>query len=293
MTTGRDNRRSPWFRLGVMDVELREALAHGFGPEPPHSPIAERIDAGHRAVRRRRMAGAVAAVVVAATVGIGATLLLGGQPSRDTDIVASDPPSTVPKWEGDDLAHYTDEGDLEVRPGTTELDRIDSPYPARAGMNRSVALSLQFEGEETWWLLSWTLDADGKVIRTGDSFGPGGSAETFDEWVRVMVQLNLTPRPEDSSAGYVHFADDGSLVATHGIEILAAVQDPPLKDFVLNGEPSAAALLQGPDGKKWFVLVRDVGGVETISTPFRTGGSDLDAFLAYARERYASGEGLR
>jgi hypothetical protein len=91
----------------------------------------------------------------------------------------------------------------------------------------------------------------------------------------------------------VHFAEDGWLVSTHGVEILDQVLDPPLKDFVLDGEPSAAALLQGPDGKKWYVLVRDIDGLETISTPFRTGGADLEEFLDYAREKYASGEGLR
>ena len=46
-------------------------------------------------------------------------------------------------------------------------------------------------------------------------------------------------------------------------------------------------------GKKWYVVVRDSGGLDVIATPFRTGGPDLDAFLDYAREKYASGEGLR
>ena len=36
-----------------------------------------------------------------------------------------------------------------------------------------------------------------------------------------------------------------------------------------------------------------VEDVDVIAVPFKTGGPDLDAFVEYARQRYASGEGLR
>ena len=129
-----------------MDVELREALTQGFGPEPDHRPLADRLEAGHRAVRRRRIAGAVVTVAVATVVGIGAVAVLGGGDAASQ--VATDPTSdptveTAAGWDEGELARYDAEGNLEVRPGATVLDRIDSPYPPSAGMDRSVALDLE------------------------------------------------------------------------------------------------------------------------------------------------------
>ena len=102
----------------------------------------------------------------------------------------------------------------------------------------------------------------------------------------------MTPT-EDNSAGYVEFGDDGRLVSSTAWRSSTRSSTPGFKDFVMQGEPSAAALLQGPDGKKWYVAVRDSGGLDVISVPFKTGGPDLEAFVDYARQKYASGEGLR
>ena len=288
-----------------MDVDLREALDRGFGPEPAHLPLTDRLDAGHRAVRRRRIAGAVVAVAVASVVGLGAVAVLGGDGGAPSQ-VATDPdttpetntdkhpdPTPPPGWDEGEFARYSDDGNLEVRPGATVLDRIDAPYPPGAGMDRSVALAVDYEGEEFWLLMSWAVHSDGGAVETGTGWGPGGAAGSFEDWVAEQVRINMTPTPEDNSAGYVEFGDDGRLVSSHGVAILDQVPDPGFKDFVLEGEPSAAALLQGPDGKKWYVAVRDSGGLEVISVPFKRGGPDLDAFLDYARERYAGGEGLR
>src|SRR5215207_6176626 len=73
-----DNRPAPWFRLVDMDMDLREAFDQGFGPEPVHRPVSERVEAGRRAIRRRRVAGAVVTVATAAVVGLGAVAVLGG-----------------------------------------------------------------------------------------------------------------------------------------------------------------------------------------------------------------------
>ncbi len=61
-----------------MDLDLHESLTEGFGPEPPHRPVADRLAAGHRAVRRRRLAGSVVAVAAATAIGLGVTAILGG-----------------------------------------------------------------------------------------------------------------------------------------------------------------------------------------------------------------------
>jgi hypothetical protein len=277
-----------------MDVELREALTQGFGPEPAHRPVSDRVEAGHRAVRRRRIAGAVVTVAVASIVGIGSVALLGGDGDAGSQ-VATDPtpdptaePTTEPaaEWGEGELARYDNEGDLVVRPGVTVLDRVDEPYGDATDYQHSVALALEFQGTQSWLIMEWDTDPDGA---SSSSSGAGAAPQgDFQDWVAQNVAAN-----DDNSAGYVEFADDGSLVSSHGVQILDQRHPVQLKNFVLAGEPSAAALLQGPDGKKWYVVVRDSGGLDVIATPFRTGGPDLDAFLDYAREKYASGEGLR
>ena len=277
-----------------MDLDLHESLTEGFGPEPPHRPVADRLAAGHRAVRRRRLAGSVVAVAAATAVGLGATALSNGS-SEQPGQVATDPttdptaePTTDPAagWDEGELARYNDAGILELRPGVAVIDRVDEPYGDPTDYHHSVALALEFQGAQSWLIMEWDTDPDGA---SSSSSGAGAAPEgDFQDWVAQNVAAN-----DDNSAGYVEFADDGSLVASHGVRILDQRHPVQLEDFVLAGEPSAAALLQGPDGKKWYVVVRDSGGLEVIATPFRTGGPDLDAFLDYAREKYASGEGLR
>jgi hypothetical protein len=281
-----------------MDVELREALNHGFGPEPLHRPLADRLEAGHRAVRRRRAAGSVVAVAAAAVVGIGASLLAGGSPDSTrgvaTDPTATSSPTSSPEtaattqsWDDDELARYSDDGMVEIRPGVTVLHQIDEPYGDPSDYNHSVALAVEYRGAESWLLLTWETDPNGaSTSASGTMAYPEGS---FADWVEQNVAAN-----EDNSGGVVRFAEDGWLASSHGVVILDQVRDPDLPgNFAPDGVRTAAALLQGPDGKKWYVLVRDIDELETISTPFRMGGGDLQEFLDYARAKYVSGEGLR
>jgi hypothetical protein len=279
-----------------MDVDLREAFDHGFGPEPVHRPVSERVEAGRRAIRRRRVAGAVVTVATAAVVGLGAVAVLGSGGDSPSP-VAADPtadPTTVPSgWEDEDeLARFDSDGNLEVRPGVTVLERIDSPFPPSAGVDRSVGLALDDQGDVTWMLMTWNTDDAGYTSKSGVAWAPSEDG-SFTAWVTEQVRLQTTPTPEDDSAGYVEFAGDGSLVSSHGVQVLDQRHPVQLKDFSLGAEPTAAALLQGPDGKKWYVLVRDTDDVEVIAVPFKTGGPTLDDFLAYARSKYDEGVGLR
>ena len=264
-----------------MDVELREALTQGFGPEPAHRPVTDRLDAGHRAVRRRRIAGSVAAFAVATVAGLGAVAVVGdgATPSR----VASD---TGAHWEGSELARYNNDGELEINPDAKVVDRVDSPFPPSAGMDHSVALALEHEGEANWMLLSWTRYDDGSQSESGTGSHVVGASGSFRDWVAQQVRRQMTPRPEDDSAGYIHFADDGTLVATHGIEILDQVLDPETPEgFAPQGARVAAALLREPDGKRFFVLlVETEGSLETNAEPMRMGGRNLEEFLERVRQ---------
>jgi len=272
-----------------MDLDLHESLTEGFGPEPPHRPVADRLVAGHRAVRRRRLAGAAVTVAVASVVGLGATMLANGN-AGGNDQVATDPASTTEPapepWQGGELARYSDDGMVEVRPGVTVLHRIADPLGDPSDFNHSVALALEFRGSETWLILNWETDPNGGISEMAAAGGPADG--TFADWVEQTVAAN-----EDNSGGYVDFAADGSLRSSHGVEILDQVLDPDLPEsFAPAGARTAAALLQGPDGKKWYVLVREVGGLDTNAVPFGMGGPNLEAFIEYARAKYLSGEGV-
>ncbi len=138
------------------------------------------------------------------------------------------------------------------------LERIDSPFPPSAGMDHSVALCLEYEGEESWLLMSWTVPRRkgrlsgrrrGRSAPHGVVRGLGGRAGAHQDDADARGQA-----PPATS----RFADDGSLVSSHGVEILDQVLDPDLpENFAPPEARTAAALLQGPDGKKWYVLVRD------------------------------------
>jgi hypothetical protein len=290
-----------------MDVNLRDALDQGFGSEPPHPPVAARLEAGHRAVRRRRIAGGVVTVSVAAALGLGASVLAGSGPDRAGQ-AATDPtatgtattetstPTTTPTaipttatpdaWDDGDLARYTDDGTLEIRPGATVVQRIDEPFGEPTDANHSVALVLDFGGAETWLILSWEGDERGATSSTAGAANPDG--DTFEEWVDLQVAANV-----HDVATYVEFASDGSLVSSQGVVILEQRHPVQFTNFAPGGAPTAAALVQGPSGKKWWVVVRDIDGVEIISTPLRTGGATMDDFLAYAKTQYDKGVGLR
>ncbi len=135
------------------------------------------------------------------------------------------------------------------------VERVDSPYPPSAGMDHSVALDLEYQGEESWLLMTWTQYDDGSVSESGA--GASGSSGDFRDWVAQQVRRNMTPTPEDNSAGYIHFAD-GRFARRHprqrdprpGASIPTCPQASP---------PTAPASLprcsSEPDGKRFFVLV--------------------------------------
>jgi hypothetical protein len=279
-----------------MDVELREALTRGFAPEPPHRPVSDLVKAGHRAVRRRRIAGAVVAVATAAVIGVGATIVLDGEagPDRAADTTEPAGPadsgrSTEMPWQDGELVRFTDDGELELGDGVTVLQRIDSPLPAKSG-ELSVALALEKNGTETWWLLQ-RYESGGS---SGASFHPGGAFASIQDWIDEQVQLRTDPESV-GKVDYLDFAPDGSLVSSHGVTILEQRHPIDLHNFV--NEPTdrtAAALLQRPDGEKFYVLVRDLDDhVDVQEVAYQNGGPDLDAFLLFAADSFANGDGLR
>ena len=67
-----------------------------------------------------------------------------------------------------------------------------------------------------------------------------------------------------------------------------------LANFAGPSDRTAAALVQGPDDTKWYVLVRDLDGrVDVQKVDYGNGGPDLESFLEFAKDAFANGDGLR
>jgi hypothetical protein len=208
--------------------------------------------------------------------------------SAPTAVATTASPTPSGRWPGDELARYTPDGAVQLRDGVTVLQRIEAPLPSEVAA-RSVALSLEQDGQETWWLLQW----HGRGSSGSSSFHPGGAFATIDDWLEEQVLLNTHPE-KVGRVDYLTFAEDGSLVSSHGVQILEQEYPIQLKNFAGPRDRTAAALVQGPDDTKWYVLVRDLDGqLDVEKVDYGNGGPDLDSFLAFAKDAFANGDGLR
>ena len=101
-------------------------------------------------------------------MGLGAVAVLGdgregtdaggGRPDRDAQ--------PARPWAVDDeLARYTDDGELELRDGVTVLQRIDEPAADAERPSARSRSPLERDGLETWWLLQWDAEREGRGRR--------------------------------------------------------------------------------------------------------------------------------
>lgn len=306
-----------------MDTDLAARLDHSIGDPPPDAdPLPGLLTAGRRRVRRRRvLAGTASAAAVVVAVG-GASLLAGGSPDR-----ASGPPvATQPSGVGPSSAASTprsspapvpsapprrltnkvmaavlvEDGEVTLSDGATVLRRLDPP--PTSGLT-TVALEVDFRGW-TWWFVDVsTVDGAG-----AGTFGWAGDAtETFEAWadregaeLRSQLSDEAASGSSSSSLGtpeadLVVFAPPGStrLEPVGDATVLEQRGDVDLgPDFTAPGEPTAVALVRTADGRELYVVARGGADPAYISVPKDVGGVDLDAFVAFARDRYESGEGL-
>ena len=91
----------------------------------------------------------------------------------------------------------------------------------------------------------------------------------------------------------MRFADGEALVAVDGVTIVEQRPSPDVgASFATPADTSAVALVE-VDGRRWYVLARRSTGspAQYIAVRLNDGGPDLDAFIAFAQERYAEGGG--
>ncbi len=277
-------------------MDLREALTQGFGAEPPHRPVADRLEAGHRAVRRRRIAGSVLAVAVASVVVLGTVTLSGG--SRTPNGVATDPSTsttTAAASPPPELAYYEDDGTLVIDPEALVVTRIENPLHLQPP-DQSVALDLRYGGDERWALLKIQFDREGSLGSVGSFDTPSAEFADFADWVAVRATDEpAATRGDDYLPKIpVRFGEGVELVPVDGVRIVLQRPNPDLPaNFAPAGSRTAVALVEGPDGRREWVLARDVDGFDVIAFPASRANENVEEFLEFAREQYSGGAGLR
>jgi hypothetical protein len=175
-----------------MDLDLRDELSRGFGPEPAHRPVADRIGAGRRVVRRRRLAAVSISLVVATALGVGWTAFgvgPGGAPVANTDrgLVHDHTDRQVIRTASRNARDLTRavnyaNGVLRVDDSVTVLRTSVNPFGWHAP-NRSRALEISWRGRTWWVVVSWQDEGDGFSM----GIGHPGEAPTFESWLRQQV----------------------------------------------------------------------------------------------------------
>lgn len=274
------------------DLEWRELIDRSFGDGPEPRPIAVRLDAGRRALRRRRIVvGAVTAVVAVMIGGTAWTALPSESPSGTPPVVGESDdreagPDDARVASGLDLVTWTD-GGWQIAPGWTVVEREPNPMgyqPPR----RSVGFDLQNPPYRR--LVLAVYDADNADCCTSVASTPA-EAGSLEDWLpgAVANQWKLDGEPEPDP---VRFGAGETLVAADGVVIHEQLAHPDLPiNFVPPNRRSAAARIDD-HGREMFVLVREIAN-HTDVIPFTGSFDTLDQFLRFARQQYASGEGIR
>ena len=189
-------------------------------------------------------------------------------------------------------------GELLINPVATVVQRVDNPFDVVAPAT-SVGLALTRGPKTFWYALYW--DTSGGSTATS----PAEHGRPFRVWLDEMQGIvpgdDVTiPPPGDGdfpgrpADDLVSLADGTErLVPAEGVTILE--QRPGVDvgtSFAAPGDRTAAARVRTATGQVVYVLARVLDGTsQAISVPEAKGGPDLDAFLAFARERYAEGGG--
>ena len=275
---------------------LDEQIERCFGTGPEHRPVEHRIAAGRRALRRHRATQALTAVGMVAVLGTTYALTLPGRDHDATGQLAVSPtpgpPSTTATagsqpWKRNLLARYADDGELEIRPGVVVHERIENPY-GLAPPDRSDALDVTWRGRRVWTMVELQDDD----LAYGTSVPSNGWA-SFADYVADQVDAN--GGAGDGWPTNLTLTDGGRVVAAPGVEILQRTDDPRLGDsFSPAGTPTGAVLARVGE-VSYFEVWRVVDGEldEIFVAPRVVEGATFEELLAYARARYASGEGLR
>jgi hypothetical protein len=301
------------------DIDWQHELDSSFGSG--HDVAAGHyVAAGRRAVRRRRIAAVVAtaAVVVAGgtvwavspgdSVRSDAPVATRGQdPTQDTkDDHAPDrqrvrpesTPSMSVEEEFNGNPAVLEPDGLKMSPLAGEvLQRMPNPMGYTPAQGRSVAIRVIYLGSEKYSFLSLTQDGSSLSTTTHDATGD------FAGWVsgvvateRTLDELNGVTAPTAGAPPapdtWLTLGPDGAVEASAGNVLLEVRAHVDLGDGFAQGATRTGALRMLVGGVPQHAAYRVVDGrLDVIAGPGRF--DSLDAFVAWARKQYASGEGMR
>lgn len=185
-----------------MDTDIRELLDRSFGDGPPTDDVDLLVDRGHRAVRRRRVAGAalgVAAAVVVAGVAIGgidrtgdsAPPPAGPGPSQTTSTASAglEPPIVDDASIDPIIGVQLQDDGVHVHPDVEVLAVHANPWSVPAP---SWSLGLEYRKDgETHWFIAHQLPTEPTSATIS---GPAEPGSTFDAW--ADQQLRMTARDQ-------------------------------------------------------------------------------------------------
>lgn len=267
-----------------MDTQLSDELDRSFGAGPEHRPLEATLDAGHRALRRRRRlrwSSAVAAVAVLAAVGAWQAV-----PRSDPPQVAAPDDRTedanrtwrdldpIPQFDDtEEQVFYDSDEVLVVRDGATVLSRTDDPWIVE-GIDRSVALIIR-DGSRTYWSFAWQAANDwahSVSVRSEDVHGA-----SFEQWLDSEIALNAPPGAQPD---HLTLTPDGTLRAASGARIIDQTEDLPAR-LAPEGYTAVAALVSIGDAEVCGVVRRTAGRpAESIYLNAFRYGPDLAGCIA-------------
>ena len=273
-------------------MDLMEELERALPPGPPLPSAGARLAAGRRALVRRRLAGAVGTLAVVAAVGGTAWAVMPGEdPASRGPEIATDPTPppaqvTEPAWEDATPVRYLD-GEVDVRPGVEVHQHLVNPYEL-APPRMSDAFDLTFRGQRQWVIL------DGGPGSYGlSSTLPSAEWEDFEAFVGSQAAAQAGDgRWRDA----LRLAEDGTVVASPGSQVLQRTDDPRLGDaFAPPGTPTGMALVSAAGSREVSVLAWRVvdGELEVFRVPpGDVVGATFEELQSHVRALYADGEGL-
>ena len=303
------------------DIDWQHELDRSFGAG--HDlPTGHYVAAGRTAVRRRR----ATAVVLVAAVAIGGGAAWASGPGS---AVRGDPPVATEGTDGqrevtapDDtsqrrdrrqrrlerMMRQADKPDFLGEPATLDadglvlapgagpvLERVENPMGYTRSQGTSLGIRVMFHGREKYSLL--TRDEDG-----GTSMGTNDATGDFAGWLEGRVASQRVVDGTGDSAGpsvlespdeWLSIGPDGSIEsATPFVAVMEVREGADLVgSFATDSDRAGLARLQ-VTGMAQYVAWRVLAGdLEVVPAP---GSFDsMTAFVGWAGEQYASGEGMR
>lgn len=279
-------------------TELARQLDRSFGDGPATVSPVDHLTSGRRSLRRRR--GAVALAATAAVAALGTVTLIGldsggpgttsgipvaGQGTDPTTKPTVEPPAeALPAPEGHTITDvWIQDGSLYTGSAVEVIKRIDDLLGTSAA---SFALSARVEGKEFYYLLV----EDDLVKEPAKTSVPGKpAAPGFEQWLATSDQAG-------GALSLVRFGNGDVLEpVADGRTIVEQTREVDLPDNFAGPDELTAAATVDFAGERWFVLARQGARGPADYIVFARDGEvrTLEQFLAYSKDRYASGEGLR